>query len=202
MAGLVVIDNYDSFTHNLVQLFLRFDLQIEVYRSDRISIKELVKLSPERILVSPGPRDPQNAGISVELIRAFAGRVPILGVCLGMQCINEAFGGKTVRCRVPVHGKTSRIYHDGTGLFAGLPSPFTAARYHSLIADGTGKGLKACARTAEGVLMGLSDPCRMLYGVQFHPESFMTDYGLNMAEKFLLLQKHTAGDAACRTSTG
>ncbi|MFW6011028.1 MAG: anthranilate synthase component II [Desulfosalsimonas sp.] len=188
MPGLLVIDNYDSFTHNLVQLFLRLDTDIEVYRSDRISIKGVKSRAPERILISPGPREPQSAGISVELIREFAGRTPILGVCLGMQCINEAFGGKTVRAHLPVHGKTSRIFHDRTGLFAGLPSPFTAARYHSLAADGTGKDLQACAWTEQGDLMGLCNSQKMLFGVQFHPESFMTEFGLDMVEKFLLVK--------------
>ncbi|MFP4194769.1 MAG: anthranilate synthase component II [Desulfosalsimonas sp.] len=191
MSRLLVIDNYDSFTHNLVQMFLGFDLDIEVYRSDRISIKGVESRAADRILISPGPRDPQSAGISVELIRVFAGRVPILGVCLGMQCINEAFGGKTVRASLPVHGKTSRIFHDGTGLFAGLPSPFTAARYHSLAADGAGKDLQVCAWTENGELMGLCNPQKMLFGVQFHPESFMTEFGLSMAEKFLL-EKNTS----------
>ncbi|MFP4452348.1 MAG: anthranilate synthase component II [Desulfobacterales bacterium] len=189
MPGMLVIDNYDSFAHNLVQLFLQFGLDIEVYRSDRISIREVESRAPARILISPGPGDPQTAGISVDLVRAFAGRIPILGVCLGMQCINEAFGGSTVRAPVPVHGKTSRIFHDATGLFTGLPSPFTAARYHSLVSDGTGKGLQACAWTSNGVLMGLSDPGRMLYGLQFHPESFMTEFGIDMAEKFLFTKK-------------
>ncbi len=185
MAGLLVIDNYDSFTYNLVQMFLRFEADIEVYRADRISIEDVISKAPDRVLISPGPRDPRNSGISVELIRAVAGRIPLLGVCLGMQCINEAFGGKTQRAPLPVHGKTSRIFHDGTGLFDGIPSPFTAARYHSLVADGAAEGLRACARAQDGVLMGLSDPYRMLYGVQFHPESFMTEFGPKMVENFL-----------------
>lgn len=185
MGRLVVIDNYDSFTYNLVQLFLGIEPDIEVYRSDRISTEGVVSRAPARILISPGPRDPQNSGISVELIRALCGRVPILGVCLGMQCINEAFGGRTVRAPLPVHGTKSLVFHDGTGLFAGIPSPFTAARYHSLIADGAGEGLLSCAWSEDGVLMGLSDPSRLLYGVQFHPESFMTEFGVKFAEQFL-----------------
>ncbi|MCF8024519.1 MAG: aminodeoxychorismate/anthranilate synthase component II [Desulfobacteraceae bacterium] len=193
MPRLVVIDNYDSFTHNLVQMFLQFDLDIEVYRSDRISTEGVLSRGPDRILISPGPGDPQSSGISVELIRAFSGRVPILGVCLGMQCINEAFGGKTVRAPLPVHGKTSLVFHNGTGLFAGLASPFTAARYHSLVADGKAEGLQACAWSEDGVLMGLSDPSRMLYGVQFHPESFMTEFGFRMAERFLLVKNPEQG---------
>lgn len=186
MAKLVVIDNYDSFTHNLVQMFLCFDLDVEVFRADRISPAGVASLNPDYLLISPGPRDPAGAGISVELIRYLAGRIPILGVCLGMQCINEAFGGRTVRAPLPVHGKTSMVFHDGTGLFEGLPSPFSAARYHSLAADGQGMGLKTCARTQDGVIMALADPDRMLYGVQFHPESFMTECGFLLAEKFLL----------------
>ncbi len=186
MAKLVVIDNYDSFTHNLVQMFLCFGLDVEVFRADRISPAGVASRNPDYLLVSPGPRDPTGAGISVELIRYLAGRIPILGVCLGMQCMNEAFGGRTVRAPLPVHGKTSMVFHDGIGLFAGLPSPFSAARYHSLAADGRGRGLKICARTQDGVIMAFADPDRMLYGVQFHPESFMTECGFLLAERFLL----------------
>ncbi|MFW6335104.1 MAG: anthranilate synthase component II, partial [Desulfosalsimonas sp.] len=177
------------FTHNLVHLFLRFETRIKVYRSDRITLEGVESIRPDKIIISPGPRDPGSSGISVDLVRAFAGRVPIFGVCLGMQCINEAFGGKTVRAPLPVHGKTSRIFHDGTGLFSGLPSPFTAARYHSLAAGGNPEGLRVCAWSNDGVPMGLYAPGLMVYGVQFHPESFMTEFGPEMAEKFLKAAK-------------
>ncbi|MCF8036954.1 MAG: aminodeoxychorismate/anthranilate synthase component II [Desulfobacteraceae bacterium] len=200
MGKLLVIDNYDSFTHNLVQMFSGLGVIIDVFRADRISPAEADARDPDFILVSPGPGDPGNSGVSVDLIRAFAGRVPILGVCLGMQCMNEAFGGKTIRAPVPVHGKTSPVFHDNTGLFAGLPSPFTAARYHSLVADGTAGGFHACAWTEDGVLMGLADPARGLYGVQFHPESFMGDHGFALAEAFIRLQRPEQGAcyAGCR----
>ena len=199
MQRLVVIDNYDSFTHNLVQLFSGLELIIDVFRADRISIEAVSARAPDFILVSPGPGDPRGAGISVDLIRTAAGRVPILGVCLGMQCMNEAFGGRTIRAPVPVHGKTSRVFHDGTGLFAGLPSPFCAARYHSLICDGNGHGLDACAWTEDGVLMAIADPARQLYGVQFHPESFMSDWGRLIAESFIRAGKSEQG--ACYAGT-
>ena len=182
---LIVIDNYDSFTHNLVQMFMLYDLEIRVYRSDKISIEAVVGQRPDFILVSPGPKDPAGAGISVDLVRCAAGKIPLLGVCLGMQCINEAFGGKTVKAPVPVHGKTSRVFHDRTGVFSGLPSPFTAARYHSLAVDAEGTGLTVNARTEDGVIMGLWHPERRLYGVQFHPESFMTEFGFDLVENFL-----------------
>ncbi|MBS3733184.1 MAG: aminodeoxychorismate/anthranilate synthase component II [Desulfobacterales bacterium] len=193
MGKLLVIDNYDSFTHNLVQMFSGLGVNIDVFRADRIFTAEADARDPDFILISPGPGDPGNSGVSVDLIRAFAGRVPILGVCLGMQCMNEAFGGRTIRAPVPVHGKTSPVFHDNTGLFAGMPSPFTAARYHSLVADGTAEGLHACAWAEDGVLMGLADPARGLYGVQFHPESFMSDHGLMLAEAFIRLQRPEQG---------
>ena len=127
MKKIVVIDNYDSFTHNLVQMFMRYDLAIEVFRCDKIMVRQITDMSPDYIIISPGPKDPAHAGISIDVVKFFAGQIPILGVCLGMQCINEAFGGATVLAPVPVHGKTSRIVHDGSGVFKGIPSPFTAA---------------------------------------------------------------------------
>ena len=182
---LLVIDNYDSFTHNLVQMFMGYDLDIRVYRSDRITVRDALAGGFDYILVSPGPKDPDNAGISVELVRRAAGRIPLLGVCLGMQSINAAFGGKTVRAPVPVHGKTSRVFHDNTGVFAGLDAPFTAARYHSLASDPCGTGLTVNARSEDGVIMGLWHPELRLFGVQFHPESFMTAQGFCLVENFL-----------------
>ncbi|RLC27497.1 MAG: anthranilate/aminodeoxychorismate synthase component II [Deltaproteobacteria bacterium] len=187
METLLVIDNYDSFTFNLVQMFMRYDLAIEVRRSDRISLDDVAALDPQYILISPGPRDPAHAGISRELIRAFCDRVPILGVCLGMQCMNEVFGGATVRAPVPRHGKTSQIIHDGAGVFKGVPSPFTAARYHSLMVRTAGNTLVETARSDDGVIMGLSHPEFPLHGVQFHPESFLTKHGRRIIENFLKL---------------
>ena len=185
MARLLVIDNYDSFTHNLVQMFMHYDLQISVFRADRISAEQIRADLPDYLLISPGPRAPRHAGVSMEAIRCLAGRIPILGVCLGMQCINEALGGKTLRAPVPVHGKTSTVFHNHTGLFDGIRSPFTAARYHSLVIDGRGRGLEVCAWTRDGVIMGIADPSRRLFGVQFHPESFLTENGFVLVENFL-----------------
>ncbi|MFZ5564088.1 MAG: anthranilate synthase component II [Thermodesulfobacteriota bacterium] len=185
MKHLLVIDNYDSFTYNLVQLFSLFDLTITVHRSDRVTVADVAAARPDCILISPGPKTPAHAGISVELVRSMGGRVPILGVCLGMQCINEAFGGATVRCPVPVHGKTSPIYHDGDHVFADIPSPFTAARYHSLMVRQNGNALRVSATTSDNVIMGLRHPDLPIFGVQFHPESFLTEHGRQMAENFL-----------------
>jgi len=185
-ATLLVIDNYDSFTHNLVQMFMHYDLNIIIYRADKIGIADAKQLAPDYILISPGPKDPSDSGISVDLVKHFAGKLPILGVCLGMQCINTAFGGKTVAAPVPVHGKTSRISHDNTGLFSGMPSPFTAARYHSLaVRLSDGAPLKVTARADDGVIMGLESGALKLYGVQFHPESFLTECGFKLIHNFL-----------------
>jgi len=152
-----------------------------------ISLNQVEELEPDYILISPGPKDPEHAGISVQLIKAFHGKVPILGVCLGMQCINEAFGGSTVRAPVPVHGKTSLIQHTNYGLFEDIPSPFTAARYHSLMVKTNGSGLKTTSFSQDNVIMGLSHPEFPLHGVQFHPESFLTEYGFRIIENFLNL---------------
>ncbi|MBN2060856.1 MAG: aminodeoxychorismate/anthranilate synthase component II [Deltaproteobacteria bacterium] len=184
---LLVIDNYDSFTYNLVQMFILHDLLIQVSRSDRISIQEINIFAPDYILISPGPKDPAHSGLSMEVINAFLGKVPILGVCLGMQCINEVFGGKTVRSQKPVHGKTSKIYHEGFGIFKDVPSPFIAARYHSLVVEKRDKELIITARCADGVAMGISHPSLPLHGVQFHPESFLTEHGHLIIENFLKL---------------
>lgn len=184
-ARLVVIDNYDSFTHNLVQMFVLYDLAISVFRADTVGIDRISAISPDYLLISPGPKNPEAAGISVDLICALAGKVPILGVCLGMQCINEAFGGATVRAHSPVHGKTSRVFHDNTGVFAGMADPFVAARYHSLAVDARGTGLDVNAVSEDGAAMGLCMPTLAVHGVQFHPESFMTAGGFRLVENFL-----------------
>jgi len=186
-ARLLVIDNYDSFTYNLVQMFLQYPLDIRVYRSDRLALEQIPALAPDYLLVSPGPRDPAHAGISIPLIRQWHRRLPILGVCLGMQCINEVFGGRTVRAPLPRHGKVSPVHHKGRALFAGLPSPFPAARYHSLMVDVRSPVLEVTARSDDGVIMGLSHPAFPLHGVQFHPESFMTEAGFDLVENFLRL---------------
>ena len=185
MKKLLMIDNYDSFTYNLVQLFLMFDLEITVRRNDRVTIEEIGRMRPDYLVISPGPKAPQQAGLSNEIIRYFAGRMPILGVCLGMQCINEVFGGRTVRAPLPVHGKTADVYHAGNNIFAGIPSPFTAARYHSLAIEQKNSTLAVSARTGDDVVMGLYHPHQALFGVQFHPESFLTAHGAQLAENFL-----------------
>ena len=182
---LLVLDNYDSFTFNLVQMFRHYDLQIRVVRSDRIAIDEVRQENPDYIVVSPGPKAPANAGISVALIRALHHVVPILGVCLGMQCINEAFGGSTVRAPLPVHGKTSRVTHTGTGLFSEVPSPFHVARYHSLAVTGLSSELEVSATSNDGVVMAVQHKHTPLFGVQFHPESFLTEHGFKLIENFL-----------------
>jgi len=182
-----VIDNYDSFTYNLVQMFMHYDLIIEVYRSDMISLDDISAINPDFVLISPGPKDPAHAGISTKLVQTFCDRLPILGVCLGMQCINEAFGGTTVRAPVPMHGKTSEIHHNSRGIFKDLRSPITAARYHSLMAKTDRKVLEETAHSRDGVIMGLSHPELPLHGIQFHPESFLTENGFRFVENFLKL---------------
>jgi anthranilate synthase component II len=184
-AKLLVIDNYDSFTFNLVQMFRIYDLDISVVRADALSVVEAVQLQPDYIVVSPGPKSPNAAGISTELIRRCSGEFPVLGVCLGMQCMNEAFGGTTVHAPVPMHGKTSVVHHDETGLFQGVPRPFTVARYHSLVITGISESLRVNARSADGVPMAVQHVRHPLFGVQFHPESFLTQHGFTLVENFL-----------------
>ncbi len=186
---LAVIDNYDSFTYNLVQLFLPFVQEIAVYRNDEVDLAGLKSTRPSHLLISPGPKDPSSSGISIPAIRAFQGRIPILGVCLGMQCLNELFGGRTLRAALPIHGKTSLVHHQGQNLFRNLPSPFRAARYHSLRAEpGPQSPLQVEAWSEDGVIMALSLPRKLLYGLQFHPESFLTEHGSLMVRAFLQTQ--------------
>lgn len=185
LATLLVIDNYDSFTFNLVQMFRSYDLDISVFRADALSVEDVARRRPDYVLVSPGPKSPRDAGISTELIRRCHGEFPILGVCLGMQCMNEAFGGSTVHAPVPMHGKTSAVHHDGAGLFAGVPEPLTVARYHSLAITGTSDELRVNARSEDGVPMGVQHVREPLFGVQFHPESFLTQHGFTLVENFL-----------------
>ncbi len=184
-ARLLVIDNYDSFTFNLVQMFMLYDLDIQVFRSDRLSLTSAEALLPDYLLISPGPRDPAHAGLSIPFIRSWYRRIPVLGVCLGMQCLNEVFGGRTVRAPVPRHGKTSLVHHQGQGLFQDLASPFAAARYHSLMVDVRSESLRITAVSDDQVTMGLSHPEYPLHGVQFHPESFLTQGGTTIIENFL-----------------
>jgi len=184
---LLTIDNYDSFTFNLVQMFMQYSIDIQVFRSDKISLEEIEQSNPDYLLISPGPKDPSHTGISMPLIRSFFKRVPILGVCLGMQCINEVFGGRTVRAPVPKHGKTSKVHHENKHIFAGIPSPFIAARYHSLMTRFENSPLEITAKSEDGVIMGLSHPEFPLHGVQFHPESFLTEHGFTLIENFLKL---------------
>ena len=191
MTTLLVIDNYDSFTYNLVQMFKQFALSIRVFRSDKITLDQVKKLDPAYILVSPGPKDPSQAGISIELIKNFYQHIPILGVCLGMQCINEVFQGKTIQAKIPMHGKTSQVEHNKHGIFQGLQSPFQAARYHSLVVKPDNQAiltdLSITARSQDNAIMGLSHKKYPLHGVQFHPESFLTKQGFLLVENFLKL---------------
>lgn len=186
-----VLDNYDSFTYNLVQYLGELGADVEVRRNDQVTVAEVEDLGAERILISPGPCTPQDAGISVELIRHFSGRVPVLGVCLGHQALAAAFGGKVVRAKNLMHGKTSPVQHDGRTIFKGLPSPMTATRYHSLIVaeEGLPAELEVSARTVEGdgssVIMGLRHRHYPVEGVQFHPESVLTDAGKKLIGNFL-----------------
>ncbi len=185
---ILVIDNYDSFTYNLVQYLGELGERLEVYRNDKITLKEIEKLSPERIVISPGPGRPGDAGISKEVIRVFADRVPILGVCLGHQCIAEVYGAKVVRGSRIMHGKVSPVAHTGEGIFKGVPSPFTATRYHSLIIEpgSLKEPLKMVAWTEdEEEIMGVKHVNRPVWGVQFHPESILTEEGMNLLRNFI-----------------
>ncbi|MDJ0721431.1 MAG: aminodeoxychorismate/anthranilate synthase component II [Desulfobacterales bacterium] len=184
-ARLLVIDNYDSFTYNLVQMFMLRDLDIQLFRSDRLSLEDAEAFAPDYLLISPGPKDPAHAGQSIPLIRAWYRRIPVLGVCLGMQCLNEVFGGHTVRAPLPRHGKTSRVRHDGHVLFQGLENPFEAARYHSLMVNVLSDELQVTAWSDDDVVMGLSHADYPLHGVQFHPESFLTPGGAVIIGNFL-----------------
>lgn len=184
---LLMIDNYDSFTYNLVQYFGELGQEMKVYRNNKITIAEIEKMAPDRIVVSPGPCTPKEAGISIEVIRHFAGKVPILGVCLGHQAIGDAFGGDVVRAPYLMHGKTSMIHHDGRTVFAGLQNPFEATRYHSLIIkrETLPPVLEVSAWTDDGIIMGVRHRQHKLEGVQFHPESILTEHGHAMLKNFL-----------------
>ena len=197
---ILVIDNYDSFTYNLVQYLGELGEAPRVFRNDAITVEEIVALAPEAIVISPGPCTPAEAGVSTPGIARLAGRIPILGVCLGHQCIGAALGAPVVRGRAPVHGKTSRVHHDGRTIFRGLPSPLVGTRYHSLVIDETGLPdcLEVSARTEDGVVMGVRHCAAPLEGVQFHPESILTEHGHALLKNFLELAR--AGAAAAHSA--
>jgi len=184
---LLMIDNYDSFTYNLVQYLGELGEDVRVYRNDKITVEEIEALHPQRLVISPGPCTPKEAGISVDAIRHFAGRMPVLGVCLGHQSLAVAFGGEVVRADRLMHGKTSMIHHDGKTIFRGLPNPFEATRYHSLLVKGATVPdcLEVSAETAEGEIMGLRHRTLGVEGVQFHPESILTTAGMDLLRNFL-----------------
>ena len=186
---LLVIDNYDSFTFNLVQYLGELGADLEVHRNDRITVNQIEEMQPECIVLSPGPCTPKEAGICVPLVKKLAGKFPILGVCLGHQSIAEAFGGKVIRAPYLMHGKTSQIQHDGKTVFAGLPQGFTATRYHSLIVERESlpEPLEVSASTRDGLVMGLRHKEHQIEGVQFHPESILTDTGKTLLRNFLEL---------------
>ncbi len=184
---ILVLDNYDSFTYNLVQYLGELGADVKVVRNDELSVDEVAALAPERVVISPGPCTPNEAGISLELVARLAGQVPILGVCLGHQAIGQAFGGKVIRAGQVMHGKVSRIRHDGRGVFAGVPDDFVATRYHSLVVERATLPavLEVSARAEDGEIMGLRHAALAVEGVQFHPEALLTEHGHRMLENFL-----------------
>ena len=186
---ILLLDNYDSFTYNLAQYLGELGCYVEVHRNDKISVEEITRRKPERIVISPGPCTPKEAGICVELVQRLAGKIPILGVCLGLQAIGAAFGGKIVRAPKLFHGKTSRIHHDCRNIFRRLPQDFTATRYHSLIVERKSlpRQLSITAETDGGIIMGLRHRRYKLEGVQFHPESILTGPGKQLLQNFLSL---------------
>ncbi|MBA7688618.1 Aminodeoxychorismate/anthranilate synthase component 2 [subsurface metagenome] len=188
-VDILMIDNYDSFTFNLVQYLGILGENIKVRRNDKISLDEIEKMEPSRIVISPGPGRPVNAGMSKDIIKHFYKEIPILGVCLGHQCIGEVFGAEVINSGVVIHGKTSKIYHDGKSIFSGVENPFEAARYHSLILkrDTIPSSLEVTARTEDDIVMGVRHKNYKLEGIQFHPESFLTPDGLKILKNFICL---------------
>jgi anthranilate synthase component 2 len=184
---LLMIDNYDSFTYNLVQYFGELGEEVRVFRNDEITVEGIAALQPDYLVLSPGPCTPNEAGVSVPALQAFAGRIPILGVCLGHQSIGQAFGGRIVHAKQLMHGKTSSIFHRGVGVFRGLPNPFTATRYHSLVIERESLPdcLKITAWTEDGEIMGVRHKHLAVEGVQFHPESILTEHGHQLLQNFL-----------------
>jgi anthranilate synthase/aminodeoxychorismate synthase-like glutamine amidotransferase len=189
---LLLIDNYDSFTYNLFQYFSELGEKVKVVRNDKTSLSEIEALAPERIVISPGPSNPQNAGISNDIIRHFGPRLPLLGVCLGHQCIGYSLGANVIQAKTIMHGKSSLIHHEGRGIFAGLPTPFPAIRYHSLVVERESLPdcLEITAWTEDGTIMGIRHRVYPIEGVQFHPESFMTGQGKELLKNFLGGKKH------------
>ncbi len=187
---ILVIDNYDSFTFNLVQYLGSMGHELKVFRNDAVTVDEIERIAPERIVISPGPGRPENSGIIIQTIKQFAGKIPILGVCLGHQAIGAAFGGEVVSAPQIMHGKTSEIFHDGRTIFQGIPTPFRATRYHSLVVspEGLPECLEISARTSDGIIMGLRHREMLVEGVQFHPESILTDTGMKLLSNFVHLQ--------------
>jgi len=201
---IVVIDNYDSFTYNLVQYLGELGEAPRVFRNDAITVDELAALAPEALVISPGPCTPAEAGVCTPGIAALVGRLPILGVCLGHQCIGAALGAPVVRGRAPVHGKTSLIHHDGRTIFQGVPSPLVGTRYHSLVIDEAGlpECLEVSARTEDGVIMGVRHRAALVEGVQFHPESVLTEHGYAILKNFLDLARARATAAPSAPASG
>jgi anthranilate synthase/aminodeoxychorismate synthase-like glutamine amidotransferase len=187
---LLMIDNYDSFTYNLVQYFGELGEEVQVFRNDQVTLDQIARLKPTKIVISPGPCTPNEAGISLDLIRRFAGKIPLLGVCLGHQAIGQALGGRIVRAPRIMHGKTSLIHHDSRTIFSGLKNPFEATRYHSLVIEPSSvpESLEVSAKTVEGEIMGVRHKEFLVEGVQFHPESILTTEGKKLLRNFLELQ--------------
>ncbi len=187
---ILMIDNYDSFTYNLVQYCGELGADLQVYRNDALTLDQIEELEPEKIIISPGPGGPESAGLSIEIIKQFCSKLPILGVCLGHQCIGHAFGGNIIRAKNIMHGKTSLIYHEGKGIFKGLTNPFEATRYHSLLVEN--ESLPDCfeilATTDQKEIMGMKHKNYSLWGVQFHPESILTKEGMRILNNFLSLK--------------
>ena len=192
----LLIDNYDSFTYNLFHFLGELGAEVEVRRNDAVSVEEALEMAPQGLVISPGPCDPDRAGICLELVRAATGRLPILGVCLGHQAIGQAYGGKVVRAPVCMHGKLSEVRHEGAGVFAGLPSPFEATRYHSLTLarEGLPGCLEVTAESDDGLIMGIRHQELPVYGVQFHPESIASEHGHALLGNFLAAAGHTVVD--------
>jgi anthranilate synthase/aminodeoxychorismate synthase-like glutamine amidotransferase len=201
---LLLIDNYDSFTYNLYQYLAELGAEVHVARNDTITVEEAEALAPSHIVISPGPCTPREAGVSNAIVERLGPYVPLLGVCLGHQCIGEVYGGRVVRAPEPVHGKTARIYHTGAGVLAGLPSPFEAMRYHSLIVERETlpAALEITAETADGLIMGLRHREHNIYGVQFHPESILTSAGKDLLRNFLAYERLANMTAESRAAVG
>jgi len=182
---ILIIDNYDSFTYNLAQQIQTLGHEVRVVTHDTVTVQDIEKLQPQKIIISPGPKDPDSSGVSLAVIEHFYTRLPILGVCLGHQCIGQLFGAKVIHAPEVVHGATSDVHHTGTGLFDGVPQPFRAARYHSLAIDRVPDGFELAAWTPDKTIMGIRHTKHPLYGIQFHPESFMTEAGDTLMRNFL-----------------